>query len=278
MGRQTLKRGFIEANSINIFYRDTIAGSKTILCLHGRWGRGETWTELMRRYRDRYRIVAPDQRGHGLSDKPEEQYAARDFAQDVYELIMKIGCAPVIVIGHSMGARMAATLAALHPDAVKALAILDEPAGEPERENVLPEDGIPADPLTSDWPTPYPTYQDALDHLRGRFKRETNVRYFLESLIETEGGYDFLFSRYAMGAISRDYWDWYELLDKIKCPVMLARASESWCLSQEEADKIRKAIPTCFYCEISGSDHMVYADNPDEFYPHLDSFLESIPG
>lgn len=271
-----LQRSFTNVNGIKIFYRDTVAGPETMLLLHGRWGRGETWIDLMRHYHERYRIIAPDQRGHGLSDKPKGRYSAGDFAQDMYELIMKVDCAPVTVIGHSMGARVAGTLAALYPEVVKALAILDEPAGEPGHEYVLPEDAIPVDPLTSDWPTPYPTYQDALDHLREKFKLETNVRYFLESLIETSTGYDFLFSRYAMGAISRDYADWYEFLDRINCPVMLVKASESWCLSQEEADKIRLAIPDCFYCEISGSDHMVYADNPDEFYPGLDRFLNSV--
>lgn len=277
MQRMTLKRTFANLNSANIFYRDTVVGTETVLCLHGRWGRGETWTDLIRRYHDRYRIVAPDQRGHGLSDKPETRYSGPDLAQDMYELIMRLDCAPAIVIGHSMGARIASTLAALHPGTVKALAILDEPAGEPEQAYVLPEDGVPVDPLTSAWPSPYPTYQDAVEHLRETFSRETNVRYFLESLIETTDGYGFLFSGYAMGAISRDYADWYDLLDKIACPVMLVRASESWCLSQEEANKIRRAIPGCSYSEISGSDHMVYADNPDEFYACLDRFLNRVP-
>jgi pimeloyl-ACP methyl ester carboxylesterase len=273
-----LKRAFAEVNGIRIFYRDTIEESETILCLHGRWGRGETWTEFMRRYHDRYRIVAPDQRGHGLSDRPEARYSGPDFAQDMYELIMRLDCAPVIAIGHSMGGRVAGTLAALYPDAVKALAILDEPAGDPDRDYVSPQGGIPVDPLTGDWLTPYPTYQDALDHLRGTFKRETNVRYFIESLAETAEGYDFIFSRYAMGAISRDYRDWYNLLGKIRCPTLLVRASESWCLSEEEAGKIKDAIPACSYYEVSDSDHMVYADNPDAFYAGLDRFLESIPG
>ncbi|MFH1313130.1 MAG: alpha/beta hydrolase [Candidatus Eisenbacteria bacterium] len=274
----TLKRDFVNVNGINTFYRDTVAGSETVLCLHGRWGRGETWVKMIRQYHDRYHIIAPDQRGHGLSDRPRGGYAATDFAQDMHEFLTKLNCAPAIVIGHSMGARMAAALAAFHPDTVRALAILDEPAGEPDHKNAQPEDGIPVDPLTNDWPTPYPTYQDAVDHLRERFKRETNVRYFLDSLVETPAGYDYLFSRYAMGAISRDYRNWYDLLDKIKCPVMLARGTESWCLSVEEADKIRKAIPNSYYCEITGSDHMVHTDNPEEFHSHLDRFLDSIPG
>jgi 2-succinyl-6-hydroxy-2,4-cyclohexadiene-1-carboxylate synthase len=276
MAKSRLKRGFVYVNRVDIFYRDTLAGDETILCLHGRWGRGETWSEFMARYRDCYRIIAPDQRGHGLSDRPEGCYSGEVLAEDMYELVRRLGAAPVIAVGHSMGGRIAGTLAAIHPDAVRALAILDEPAGTPGHTFRLSDGGRPVDPLTSEWPTPYPTYLHAIAHLRDELARETNVRYFLESLDETELGYDYLFSRFAMGALSRDYHDWYDLLERIECPTLLVRAAESWCLSKEEAEKIRQAIPHCRYFEVSGSDHMVYADNPEEFYYGFDLFLSKL--
>jgi pimeloyl-ACP methyl ester carboxylesterase len=276
MDQKQLRRDMAYVNRVNIFYRDTLSGDRTVLCLHGRWGRGETWSDFISRYRDRYRIIAPDQRGHGLSDRPEGSYSAEVMAGDMHELLRKLDAAPAIVVGHSMGGRIAGTLAALHPGSVKALAILDEPAGTPGHTYRTTEDGSPVDPLTGDWPTPYPTYGDALVDLRARFPRETNVRYFLESLDETEPGYDFLFSRRAMGALSRDYHDWYHLLAGITCPVLIVRAAESWCLSTGEAAKMRQALPGCEYYEVPGSDHMVYADNPDEFYPGFDKFLKQI--
>jgi 2-succinyl-6-hydroxy-2,4-cyclohexadiene-1-carboxylate synthase len=276
MAKSRLKRDFVYVNRVDIFYRDTLAGDETILCLHGRWGRGETWSEFMARYRDRYRIIAPDQRGHGLSDRPEGCYSGEVLAEDMYELVRRLGAGPVIAVGHSMGGRIAGTLAAIHPDAVRALAILDEPAGTPGHTFRLTDGGRPLDPLTSEWPTPYPTYRDAIAHLRDELARETNVRYFLESLDETELGYDYLFSRFAMGALSRDYHDWYDLLERIECPTLLVRAAESWCLSKEEAEKIRQAIRHCCYFEVSGSDHMVYADNPEEFYQGFDLFLRKL--
>lgn len=276
MHERQLKRDTVYVNRVDVFYRDTLSGSQTLLCLHGRWGRGETWSDFTSRYRDRYRIIAPDQRGHGLSDRPEGCYSAEVLAEDMNELLRKLGGVPAIVIGHSMGGRVAGTLAALYPESVKAVAILDEPAGTPGHTFETAGDGTPIDPLTGDWPRPYPTYKEALDGLRARFKRETNVRYFLESLDEIEQGYDFLFSRYAMGALSRDYHDWYDLLAKITCPALLVRATESWCLSVEEAEKIRRALPGCDYYEVSDSDHMVYADNPEEFYAGFDEFLSKI--
>ena len=115
MERENFRGSTISVNGIKIFYRDTGANKQPMLCLHGRWGRGETWAELMTRLGDRYRVVAPDQRGHGLSDKPEAGYAAEDFADDARELLEALGCGPAVVVGHSMGARIAAHFAAAFP-------------------------------------------------------------------------------------------------------------------------------------------------------------------
>jgi hypothetical protein len=51
---------------------------------------------------------------------------------------------------------------------------------------------------------------------------------------------------------------------------------DSWCLSEEEADRMKTMIRDCTYFEVTDSDHMVYADNPAEFYPQFDLFLKRI--
>ncbi len=58
-----------------------------------------------------------------------------------------------------------------------------------------------------------------------------------------------------------------------------------WCESRvlakiargtEEAERMQQMISDCTYAEIPGSDHMVYADNPDAFFPVFDGFLERV--
>ena len=119
-------RKSFKIGGLKVFYRDTLTNGPTILCLHGRYGRGETWIDFMYRYGNEYRIIAPDQRGHGLSDKPVSKYTADEMADDMAELIKGCDCKPVILVGHSMGGRIAGYLAALYPDMVYALAILNK--------------------------------------------------------------------------------------------------------------------------------------------------------
>jgi 2-succinyl-6-hydroxy-2,4-cyclohexadiene-1-carboxylate synthase len=267
----------INVNGIKLFYRDTGPVGQPLLCLHGRWGRGETWTELMSRLGGRYRVIAPDQRGHGLSDKPDAGYAAEDFVADAIGLLESLECGPAVVVGHSMGARIAAHLTAAFPARVSALALLDEGSGSPAGFPNTPADKIPdLDNLTKDWPTPYKTRDAAVRDLCTRFGRKSNVAYFLDSLVKTADGYDFLFSRRAMTEIGRGYKSWNHLLPRLECPVLLVRASNSWVLSAEEAEYMRTNIPDCTYYEVTNSDHMVYADNPDEFYGPFEEFLARV--
>ncbi len=273
----TIKRALVQVNGVDLFYRDTGSGKPLMLCLHGKWGRGETWVDFMSRYQDRYRVIAPDQRGHGLSGRPVARYAAQDLAADAYGILDYLGCGPAIVVGHSMGGRVAAYLAALYPQEVKALAVLDSPFEGPDSLSTLPPNQVePLDELTADWPTPYTTYQAAVQHLSGLMGAGAGLRYFLDSLVETVEGYDFMFSRYAMTALSEYRQDSRSILSHITCPVLLVRAANSWALSKEEAGGVRTLIKDCTYFEVANSDHMVYADNPDEFYPQFDRFLNRV--
>jgi len=272
-----IKRAIVHVNGVDLFYRDTGSDKPPILCLHGKWGRGETWVDFMSRYWDRYRIIVPDQRGHGLSGRPAARYAMQDLAADAYGLIRQLGCGPIIAVGHSMGGRVAAYLAALYPQEVKALAILDSPFDGPDTLSSLPPDQVkPVDELTADWPTPYATYQAAEQHLAKLMGPDKGLRYFSDSLVETVEGYDFMFSRYAMAALGEYRQSCFHMLPQIKCPVLLVRAANSWALSREEADKARVLIEDCVYFEVTNTDHMVHADNPNEFYPQFEQFLNRV--
>lgn len=270
-----VKRSFIQCGGIKFFYLDTMENENNILCLHGKWGRGETWIDFINRYRSRFRIIAPDQRGHGLSDKPVARYAPQDMAEDAYQILKQLKAIPSIVVGHSMGGRNAAHLAAMYPEAVKALVILDiGPAGAEELSQLAPSMVMPVDELTFEWPTPYSSMNEAVKHLNSCFKYQSNIDYFMQSLTEGAEGYDFLFSRYSMAAIGQYLVEWSDVLPKIKCPVLLVRAKNSTDLTEAEAEKMRSLISDCTYAEISNSDHMVYLDNPEEFNPVMDEFLK----
>jgi pimeloyl-ACP methyl ester carboxylesterase len=181
---------------VEIFYLDTETSGPAILCLHGRWGRAETWIDFIRHFGNKYHIIAPDQRGHGLSGRPESTYSADEMSEDMARLADHLGLDELIAVGHSMGGRIGAYLAARHPTLVTGLAILDKSTSVHETSNGAPD----KDPLTKDWPLPFTCLADAQEFLKEWTDSSLAYQYFMNSLAETQDGYIMRFSSHAMAS------------------------------------------------------------------------------
>lgn len=124
----------IEANGIAIHYVDEGAGPLAIL-LHGF---PYTWFEwrhqIVALSEAGFRVVAPDIRGFGESGKPErvEDYTLLHSAGDVVALLAALGEPSAILIGHDLGAWVAAYAARLRPDLFPALALVSTAVGPRE--------------------------------------------------------------------------------------------------------------------------------------------------
>ena len=112
-----------------------------VLLLHGRSASAIDLQHLAASLADRYRVVAFDQRGHGLSDWPG-RYTHRLLQADVEGVAKVIGMEKFALIGHSMGGGLAWAYAARHPEDVRCLVILDaspEPPGVHEPNEPSPQ-------------------------------------------------------------------------------------------------------------------------------------------
>jgi pimeloyl-ACP methyl ester carboxylesterase len=267
-----IHRNTARLGGTDIFYFDTRTDGPAILCLHGRWGRAETWVDFIRHYGEKYRVVAPDQRGHGLSGKPDSLYSAEEMAGDMAELLDYLHIGAAVVVGHSMGGRVAGHFAALHPKYVRALAILDKSASGTAKHYTLDAD-LSEDPLTKDWPMPFPSLRDAMDFIRGNQDSEWSRQYFMNSLVETAEGCRMLFSPRAMARNIAGDGDWFHLLPKIKCPALIVRSSSHEGVTDEDLAKMQSLLPDCIAREVSHPDHNVHLSRQDEFCGYIDELL-----
>lgn len=74
-----------------------------------------------------FRVVAPDLRGYGATDKPPRGYDAFTLAGDIAALIRALGARDAYVVGHDWGGSLAWAVATLHPKVVNRLAVLSVP-------------------------------------------------------------------------------------------------------------------------------------------------------
>lgn len=101
---------------------DSKAGAPALVCLHGVTLHGGHFRQLAEeRLASRYRVVAPDLRGHGRSGS-EPPWTLETHLEDVLETV---GDEPRVWVGHSLGGRIVLELAARHPELVERAVLLD---------------------------------------------------------------------------------------------------------------------------------------------------------
>jgi 3-oxoadipate enol-lactonase len=138
----------IEAAGIRLAYRVWGAPeAPPVVLLHGLGEGAADWDVVAPAFAKRYRVYAPDLRGHRGSDWPGE-YSVELMEADVVGFLDALGLGPVGLIGHSMGGLVGQLLAGDHPERVARL-ILEDVAALRPRERGAP--GRPEGELPFDW-------------------------------------------------------------------------------------------------------------------------------
>lgn len=107
-----------------------------LLLLHGLTRNSADFEPLAAHLAGQYRLIVPDQRGRGLSqnDPDPANYRPDVYAQDMFALMADLGIERAAIVGTSMGGLMAMVMAAMQPDAIRAIVFNDigpvlDPAG-----------------------------------------------------------------------------------------------------------------------------------------------------
>lgn len=108
---------------MNLHYRKEGTGSPLVI-IHGLYGSSDNWRIIAKKLSARYTVYSPDLRNHGRSPHdPEHTYEA--MKNDLAGFFKKHIHAPAVIIGHSMGGKVAMLLAADYPEWVKKLIVVD---------------------------------------------------------------------------------------------------------------------------------------------------------
>lgn len=126
-----------------------------ILLIHGLGATAWSWAPIARRLRAISRVLAMDLRGHGLSESPRSGYDMESLAFDALTILVANGYGtdaegpPAVVAGHGLGAMVAATMAAIQPNSISGVALVDggwEELGEATKMTAADFERIAGDP------------------------------------------------------------------------------------------------------------------------------------
>jgi len=107
--------------TVNGFLMHYVIGGKgdPVVLLHG-WP--ETWYEwrhiIPELIANNYTVIAPDMRGLGDSERPQTEYDTKTLADDIYQLVKKLGYSKIYIVAHDWGGPVAYSYAAAHPENV----------------------------------------------------------------------------------------------------------------------------------------------------------------
>ena len=96
-----------------------------VLLLHGSYGSSRWWLPLLELLPDALRIAAPDLRGCGRSDKPDDGYDIVQQADDIWQLVTVLGWREFDLVGHSTGGAIATEFALRHGEVLHSLSLVN---------------------------------------------------------------------------------------------------------------------------------------------------------
>ena len=110
-------------NGLRMHYVEAGSGSPVFL-LHGFPETWYAWRNQIPELAQKHRVIAPDLRGYGETEKPAAGYDKRTMEKDIYELMKYLGYDNVPLVGHDRGARVATRFAKDYPDAIDQLVVM----------------------------------------------------------------------------------------------------------------------------------------------------------
>ncbi len=116
---------FIQAKGLKFHTIDWGGRGEWIVLLHGLASQAHIWDLVAPLLTDEFRVIAIDQRGHGLSDKPDTGYDFASVTHDLDQLLMTLEIERAILIGHSWGGNVAVQYAVDRPSRVNGLVLVD---------------------------------------------------------------------------------------------------------------------------------------------------------
>jgi haloacetate dehalogenase len=124
MATTDVRQGFARVNGVRLHYA-TAGQGPALYLLHGYPQSWILWRKVVPLLAPHFRLVMPDLRGYGDSDKPLDGYDKRTMAQDVRALAQHLGDTRIHLAGHDRGGRVAHRFALDHGDVLGRLMLVD---------------------------------------------------------------------------------------------------------------------------------------------------------
>jgi pimeloyl-ACP methyl ester carboxylesterase len=271
-------RNFVESDDgVLVHYLDWGGEAPALILIHGYATCAWVWSEIAEALHARYRSVAIDLAGHGLSSRSPSRYGTSLQTACVQRVIDAID-GPITLVGHSWGGRIAAKIAAVNPRRVSHLVLVDTSPHTTTGTGEILRELLAAIPRSYASPLEYAETLAAwyplasFDRLRALAQRSLCAKgdglYHLPTDPE-------LLSNPSQ-ALTQDDQEpedhLWSVIGRIRCPTLIIRAAYSGILRETDADLMRDTLLDGRRETIENSGHGVMMDNPKDLITAIVEF------
>lgn len=242
-----------------------------MIILHGLFGTLDNWMTIAKLFARDYQVFLVDLRNHGHSPHVKGM-SLEDMAEDIRIFLEKQWVyADAVIIGHSMGGKVAMKSATLFPDLFSKLVVVDiGPKAYPQggHDDIFKAMmSLDVDRTTS--------RNEAEEHLMQYIPEDSTRQFIMKNLSRNkEGGFSWKMN---LKEIHEQYPEILKEIDTgspFEKPALFVRGGKSDYILDEDIPRIKQLFPNAQVSEIAGAGHWVHADAPNELYKMVDEFLD----
>lgn len=254
---------------MELFYKKYGEQGQPLLILHGVFGMLDNWHSLSTKFAEQFRVYAIDLRNHGHSPHSDEMSYSL-MADDIKELMDKENLEECILLGHSMGGKVAMQFASMYPEKLDALIVADI---APKRYKPGHLEIIAA--LKSLDFSKIKSRTEAQKQLSEKIDSAGVRNFLLKNLSRTGSGqYGLKMNLAAIETAYDHIIGEIEFSWPLNIPTLFLSGSESRYIQEHDRAEIEAWFTEVEFDEVSKAGHWLHADNPNEFIEKVNSFLK----
>ena len=271
----------IPVNDINLHYVDNHGDGPVLILLHGLTANAHAFGGLMEAgLGNSYRVVCPDLRGNGLTDKPAFCYTLDDHARDILGLISHLNVPKVYLGGHSFGGYLTFYLAARYPEAMEKVVIMDAAKAMNPRTPEMLSGALSRLNVT------YPSFEDYIAHVKKapyiNFWDPAMLSYYKADVELLPNGHVKPHANLAImteKSMALASVDWEDIIAEIQHPTLLVNGLDNYTLGEpllpdEIAKETVEMMKNARYVGVDGNHQtMLYGDGARETVHSIVKFL-----
>jgi 3-oxoadipate enol-lactonase len=266
---------FLKTSELNMHYETGGNGKEVLLLLHGNFASWRWWQPLLKNMPRDYRAYAPDLRGCGDTDQPEEGYTIAQHAEDLDQLIGALRLKQLHLVGHSLGGCVALDYALNNPRRIKTLTLV-APAPA-EGSSVINASGngygtSSSSTLLSAFrlSESLGTYRRVIEKALSRLMKPDRIGSEFEALVDDAVR---MSRNAAVGHIETlNCWDVRDLIDQLTLPVLIIGGRNDQLISPELLQKAAEKFPNGRLIMWPGMGHTPQLERPERFNKILFKF------